>query len=158
MDVIIRKATNKDYEGVCQLFKLLDLHHFKLDSANFQTYDGVSRPIDSFESYLTDGKKVFYVAQYKNKLVGLVSCRETSSPPYPMFKCRQFVEVSNLFVLPTYQKRGFGNLLMNSAKDWAKSKNINTLSVTVYSSNKGAVDFYSKLDFVSQKQFMELSI
>jgi len=158
MDTIVRNAAINDYEEVCKLFKLLDLHHFELDSVNFQSFDGAPRPRELFESYLTDSKKVLFVAQNKSELVGFANCHVTSSPPYPIFKPRRFVEVSNIFVSPAFQKHGLGKLLMNKAKDWAKSLNITTLSVTVYSSNERAVEFYNNLNFVSQKQSMELCI
>lgn len=55
--------------------------------------------------------------------------------------------VNNVYVLKEARKQGIGQLLMEAVEDALEKPN--TLKLTVYSSNKPAVNLYQKLGFVA---------
>jgi ribosomal protein S18 acetylase RimI-like enzyme len=53
----------------------------------------------------------------------------------------------SMWVAPTHRRRGVGQLLVNRIIDWARSRNVHTLSLMVTSTNNPAIRFYEQLGF-----------
>ncbi len=56
-------------------------------------------------------------------------------------------------ILPEYQGKGYGSMLLDSLKNHLKSKKINGVMLVVSNDNKGAIKFYKKNNFKSFLNF-----
>ena len=89
------------------------------------------------------GSAFIATACYENKLIGLI--RLISDGAYVL-------HIADMMVHPSFQKKGVGIRLLNSAIDYAKEKGIGTgdnFGEFTLFANLGAEDFYSKSDFIS---------
>ena len=61
--------------------------------------------------------------------------------------------IPQIAVHPSYQGRGLGNVLMNSAIEQFRSLGFQSLSLTVTKKNRRAFDWYQRLGFKFRKDF-----
>lgn len=83
----------------------------------------------------SEGKSITLVAKDKNKTVGF---------SYAVKKPTQG-EIRSIYILPKYQGKGIGKLLITLMIDWLGGKNPITLEVANYA--KQTIKFYKKLGF-----------
>ena len=87
-------------------------------------------------------------ARYENQLIGLI--RLISDGAYVL-------HIADMMVHRSFQKKGVGMRLLNSAIDYAKEQGIGTgddFGEFTLFANLGAEDFYSKSDFISMPNGM----
>lgn len=110
----------------------------------YEAADYSQEGIDNFRNFITDMtlKKMFcqgsyqmFVATYDNKLVGVVSLRNSS-------------HISLLFVEETFHRKGIGTDLLNHLFYYLASE-MNIDKITVNAAPY-AVDFYHKIGFTDQ--------
>jgi ribosomal protein S18 acetylase RimI-like enzyme len=56
-------------------------------------------------------------------------------------------QLVSMWTAPTHRRHGVGQLLVDAVIDWAKSREIKTLTLMVVSTNGAAIRFYEKLGF-----------
>ena len=61
-------------------------------------------------------------------------------------------------VLPEYRSKGIGRLLVDKAKEWARSVNATKLYVSAYWGNTGARNFYEREGFEPIDQGLEIGL
>lgn len=154
--IVIRHATDQDYDEICSLFQALDDYHVFVDPETFQRFPGPPRPLELLKSFLEHPEKALVVAVEGNSMVGFLNCQLSTTPSLPMLRPRTFATVDNIFVVPSHRNRGIGARLVDEAKSWARQKGVEALQLTVYCSNRMAMEFYEKLGFVDVKKTMEL--
>ncbi|HCL99741.1 hypothetical protein A2Y26_00770 [candidate division CPR2 bacterium GWD2_39_7] len=144
MDIIIRKATPNDYEEINHVRRIT-----WLDTYPNQNLDITKEEIEAkFNNMTKEGHDLWrksleasesscsWVATNNNKIVGFCRAR----------KKRSFNEIGATYILPEYQGRGMGKLLLTEALSWLGSdKNIH-LTVAAY--NTRAIRFYEERGFV----------
>ncbi len=110
----------------------LDAVH-RLESAAFP----VPWRREFFESELHASGRFNLVAIRRGKLVGYV---------FAMWIFDE-MHVNKIAVVPSLRRKGIANALMDRCFDFACEKGIRSMSLEVRESNRGAQDFYRKLDF-----------
>lgn len=155
---LIREATADDYEAVCTLYDGLDAYHAGMDPERFQSLEGPARPSAHFRAFLEEPDRVFYVADDNGTLIGLVNCRVTSSPPFPMFKARTLVALENIFVDDKRRRQGIGTALLSKAREWAWRKGADAMQVAVYCCNDAGLAFSRKHGFSDVKKTLETTV
>ena len=101
-----------------------------------------------------DENNAFYVCEVKGKVVGYILTLCKSSDERDMensyigsmlnyLNIGDF-ELSDLYILPSQQRKGYGQLLFDFAKSKCKSLNITKMFWHCYSDNKKGVKFYLK--------------
>jgi len=147
MKIKIRKSSPNDVYGIRELQKITWLktypnskegitvedirEKFKID----ETSEGKKKIEEKKKRY--KNKKVrIWVAELKGRIVGFcMAIRE-----------EKHNRVGAIYVLPTYQGRGLGRLLIKKAFSWLGNKKNILVNVARY--NKRAIDFYKKYGFV----------
>jgi len=56
-------------------------------------------------------------------------------------------QLVSMWTAPTHRKSGVGRLLVDAVLNWAKSRNVRTLSLMVVGNNEPAIRFYERLSF-----------
>lgn len=92
----------------------------------------------SFESMLDNGTIIFNII-CDGKISGVVSCGKT--------KYNGICEIIQLYVLPSYQNKGFGRKLLCHALRFMRKSGFKEAILWVMESNKPAIDFYEKFGF-----------
>lgn len=125
------------------------------------------RPLDSF---LKEGSITYYnipqlivqentylaVAVSNNELVGSGYVRIEKSRNY--HKNPQNGYVGFMYVIPPFRGKRISNLILDSLKKWANTKNLKELRLDVYSNNPAAIKSYERFGFKSNLLNMRMEI
>lgn len=146
MDVLIRPATETDYDQVNLVFADELAHHVALLPDRFQLADPVM-PRHWFHDVLANPTKMLHVAAVNGRLVGLILLIESVALDDPIYQPRRYLEVDELAVLADYRGQGIGRRLMETAEHIATSRGIPTVELHVWEANSLARDFYERLGY-----------
>ncbi len=141
-NITIRKASEDDYSAVNSLyFETYNLYHNNIP-ASYKKTPKPTLPRGTFISIIDDKNVLMIVAEIKDKVVGMLyaTIEEYKGDEWSMPYNR--VSIDELSVLPNYQGKGIGSLLMQEVENWAKRKKVSDLTVLVYEFNDKAIKFY----------------
>ena len=96
------------------------------------------------------------VAVCHKEIVGSAYAQIRSAKPY--LQHEYYVYLGFMFVHPAYRGIGVNLKIMETIKDWARSKGITELRLDVYNDNHSAIKAYEKAGFVSHLINMRLGI
>lgn len=109
-----------------------------------QSVGQMEKRTQGFDKMLADEKSYFRVATLEGKIVGVCGGEEREDG----------VHLRSIYVLPEFQGKGVGSMLMADFLAWAKRAHSVTVHVAVY--NKQAITFYERNGFVDTgKRFSE---
>lgn len=97
--------------------------------------------VDKWIPYLETNVHTIYLAISDDKYVGIVSFDNAESTKSDVAK------IYSIYVLPEYQNKGIGKILLYEAIKIIKATNFNGASVYVIEQNISAQNFYRKNDF-----------
>lgn len=96
-----------------------------------------------FSNLLEDSEAYCFIAEDDNRKVGYIAAATKKID----YRNSKYIEIENLGVVPEYQSKGIGKLLMEECLNWAKTKGYQRAYVNSYFENKGAINFYKKNGF-----------
>ncbi|HEY7063705.1 MAG TPA: GNAT family N-acetyltransferase [Chloroflexota bacterium] len=138
----IRRATPDDLPRVSQLFGAL--HAFNA------TFDPAFALSDEWPTYLAEAfgrahdqpDALWILAWDGAEAVGLLIAETHLEPP--IFRRRHWLELSALFVQPSYRRYGVARQLADYLADWARTQGLDAIQLYVSAGNTGARDFYAR--------------
>ena len=143
-DIKIRKAVETDYNSVNSLY----FHTYNLYFQNIpESYKETPKELLSkgtFLNILDDKKTLLIVAEYNEKVIGVLYALIESADDDEVTHGYYRVSVDEVSVHPDFRSKGVGTLLMKEAENWAKENKITDLTTLVYSFNDRAINFYKK--------------
>lgn len=154
MNVMIRAATQADYEGVCALFDQLDRFHAQALPHFFRTVESLGRSREWFVGVLADRQAAFFVAEQEETLIGLVNCYVRTTSPVPVIVPRRFVYIENMGVSEHVRHQGVGQLLMERVQEWAREQEATEIELDVWDFPASALAFYEKLGYETTRRHM----
>jgi ribosomal protein S18 acetylase RimI-like enzyme len=160
MEVRVRKATNNDYNTLCELFDEIDaLHRDNLPHV-FQKPSGAAREQDYYFGLIADENVGFFVANTDENLVGFVHAVVRDTPAIPVLIPKRYAIVDSIVVKSGFQNQGIGSILIDKVQEWAIAKGATSIELNVYEFNETAISFYEKLGYrsLSRKMSKELKI
>jgi ribosomal protein S18 acetylase RimI-like enzyme len=145
MEMKIREATQKDFD---QLFKLKLASKEEERKLN-KDLEPVTKVKKYYNEYLlndlkSDYRKLF-IALDETKIVGVILVKRFRSLKVAGYKKRGYL--SNLYIAPTYRKRGLGKKLTAKAISWLRSIGATEATLEIYDKNLAAKQLYEKLGF-----------
>lgn len=156
--IVIRQATEDDYEAACLLFHTVDAFHVHMYPAIFQETDGPARPRERFVEKLSSPDKALFVAEWNGELCGLADVQEEASPPYPMFIPSRIARIDNLVVGEAHRRQGVARALITAIRQWTEDRGIESIQLSVYSKNTDALAFYDGAGFEPLLVKLELKL
>jgi ribosomal protein S18 acetylase RimI-like enzyme len=147
--LIIRQATESDYEQLCDLFEELDMLHRQARPDLFRKPEGPPRE-RAYVSMLIGGRdSTILVASDRGSrcLHGFATLLIRALPENPVRAERRFVEIDNFGVRRDMRRRGIGRLLVEEADRWARRRNFEALELAVHEFNAEAIGFYEAIGF-----------
>jgi len=130
----IRRAKESDYKV------LMELYNGFVGKDRYSKHNN-----DSFNKVIKSKKNFIYVAEDKNKVIGFVTFSVRLVIRYP----KPIAELDELFILPTYRRKGVGNMLMCKVLLKAKELNCHRLFIETHYKHEAAHKFYESLGFTN---------
>lgn len=133
MDIVIRKIESQDYIPIIAIWRdVLGLWS--------ETDENV---VQTFEKMKGDSRYCTFVADMDGNVVGFVTTVETLAINQP----NGYIKVNGLAVLPEFQHRGIGKLLMERVEKMADERNISLIGLSSGFQRTGAHEFYEHLGY-----------
>jgi GNAT superfamily N-acetyltransferase len=148
-NIIIRKATKDDCQGVFDLSKELALHH---DMAYYVTID-----YEDFKAFGFSDSPVWwaYIAEYEGQMVGFALY-------YVRFATwrGRVLYLEDFFIKDTMRGKGVGKKLFDALIVEAKSQNMVAINWQVMKWNDAAVGFYKNYEthFDEERLYCSLAV
>ncbi|HLZ62973.1 MAG TPA: GNAT family N-acetyltransferase [Ktedonosporobacter sp.] len=154
MNMVLRAATDEDYEVVCTLYDQLEQIHAQALPHFFRTVEGHARPHKWFADILANEDAALFVAEQQGIIVGMVHCYVRITPGLPMIVPRRFVHVEDLVVSEPVRHQGVGQLLTERVNQWSLEKGIREIELDVWEFPTSALAFYEKLGYETTRRHM----
>ncbi|MEM2210278.1 MAG: GNAT family N-acetyltransferase [Nitrososphaerales archaeon] len=87
----------------------------------------------------------FFIIEDINKPIGVVAC---DTNWFSQFDSILVGEIHEIFVYPSYRRRGIGRMLVDKAIEYAKDRGKEKVGLWVGVKNLSAKEFYKKLGFI----------
>jgi ribosomal protein S18 acetylase RimI-like enzyme len=146
MNVIIRQATEADFDPVGRIFADENKFHADLLPDRFQIADPIMTR-EWFHEIIGNENKALLVADLNNELVGLILIELRTNPDDPIFVPRRYAYVDEVAVTTSQRGQGIGRLLMAQAHEWIVAQGVKEVELNVWESNTGAIAFYEELGY-----------
>ena len=159
MSVTIRPAKKEDYPAVARMLRQIAQLHAALRPDIFrpasQKYDE-----ENYCGLLEDPDAPILVAQdVRGEALGYAMLQvKTVRGDHPVLRPRTFLFVEDLCVDEAARGLGAGRLLLQAVRELAKSRGIEKIELNVWECNEGALKFYERLGFQTQRRELELDI
>ncbi len=148
MDVVVRRATAVDAPGLARLrwrWRNEDRgEHGDIDRESF---------VDFFTTWTLDhaGTHVPFVAEVNGQLAGMAWLALSNRVPSPNALDRRAGDIQSVYIVPEQRGNGVGARLIEAVIKHVRDTEMWYLTVH---SAETAIDFYRKLGFVDDKQWM----
>jgi len=141
--MIIRLAKLEDVKTISEMYRDFFAFNAEMQPAYYKKAESGEYPLNTIKSEDSD----IIIAQTDEITVGFLSIFEEKTPPYDSLAPHKFAVVMDLFVLPSYRKKGIGTALIDVAKRWADKRNLDYLELNILSENENAARFYMREGF-----------
>jgi GNAT superfamily N-acetyltransferase len=143
----IRSAVIADYENLCAIWEVGDALHRNAVPDMFRASGQPSKTRSEVEALISGPLSAILVATQGPDVIGLMTLLEKQVTPNAIAAERRYVEVDNMVVTPSAQRRGIGSAFLRAASDWAQARGIFSLELSVYDFNEGARALYRGAGF-----------
>ena len=150
----IRKLTESDYDQVIEIYAQLDAFHVQArpDCFVYREQEKIY-PKDAFLHNLAYPGGLELGMFDGDLLVGIV--RATLWEESIMRKDLKTVCLDDIFVLPSYRRRGLAAKLFAEVEAWAKAQGAIRLELHTWDFNKGAIAMYQAMGMNRQRYVFE---
>ena len=150
----IRKLTETDYDKVVELYKELDDFHAQArpDYFVYRNKEEIV-PKDAYYHNLAHPCCLDMGAFDGERMVGVV--RATLWEESGMVLGVKTACLDDIYVLPTYRRRGIATKLFTEVETWAKKQGAIRLDLHTWDFNKGAIAMYQLMGMTPQRYVFE---
>ncbi len=148
----IRKATLKDFEKLKKIRAEFFLLEASTDERLNRGFVKRGLPISLGKS-LRCKDEIHFVAEEKGEFIGYSAVEITNNNGWVRYKKQG--HLYNLYVLPKYQGKRIGTLLLKKSLEWFKEKNIKDLKILAYTWNTRAQKLYRKHGYTDYMLMMK---
>ena len=132
-DIVIREIEGKDYVPVAAIWR---------DVLGFSsvTDESVAK---TYKKMKDDNRYCTFVADADGGVVGLVTAVQTLAVDHP----NGYIKMNGLAVLPAFQRRGIGRMLMERVEKLAAERSASFIGLASGFQRTGAHEFYERLGY-----------
>lgn len=151
----IRLAGINDIADICSLYNAFFIYNKEQQPQYYKSAtENGSYPKNVIESNSED----IYIAEEDNVIIGLIHIAEEQTPPFDCFVQQKYAIIVDLFIDKDFRKKGIGSQLLESAKQWAKLRNLNYIELNVLAENENGIQFYNHKKFKTVSQIMRYTL
>ena len=150
----IRFATKGDIELISKLFT----EFYAYNAMQQPQYYVAAKESGKYPDAVIDSKDgdIIVAAVDEGIIVGFIHIEEDKTPPYPSIVPHKFACIVDFIVAEQHRKSGIGRLLLEEAKLWARSRQLEYLELMVLENNEVGRNFYERENFSTVSQTMRL--
>ena len=140
----IKIATLNDIEALCPL--IIEFFAYNAQLSPVYSFAAIERgdyPKMIIESENSD----FLIAIRDDDIIGFIHINQMKTPPYDAIVQYDYAEIMAFMVRVQSRVQGVGTLLIESAKEWSKKRNLKYIELVSLKNAKEANIFYDKKDF-----------
>ncbi len=153
----IRTATVDDAHMLMEQCKHVQQVHIEGRPDIFKHFDEVAMVQFMVDQIMSPQVKIF-IGEMDDEVVGYtlarVIHRDDSLFKHPVRR----IEIDQISVLPEHRGKGYGEVLTTYVVEYAKSEQIEQITLGVWAFNKSAIRFYERLGFSVRYTNMEIII
>jgi ribosomal protein S18 acetylase RimI-like enzyme len=151
----LRLAMHNDIEAISSLYT----EFYKYNAEQQPDYYVAAEEDGNYpQSVIDSNSGDILVAEVDGCIVGFIHIEEESTPPYPSVAPHRFACIVDLIVTQSSRRNGIGQLLLEDAKRWAKSRELEYLELTVLENNEIGRSFYEHKHFLRVSRTMRLKM
>ena len=120
------------------------------------TDENVSRWQEYVMKIHEEDENQFFVAEFDGRLVGYILFLKQSE--FPLTTSASWASINELYVDPSFRRKGIGIKLMEQALKYLKTKGITHVRINVNAGNQAAINLYRKFGFKDHSLGMQLTI
>jgi len=98
------------------------------------------------------------VAVFDDIIIGFIHIEADNTPSYSSVVSHRFACIVDFFVVEQHRKKGIGRLLLEEAKQWARSRQLEYLELMVLEDNEVGRNFYERENFSTISRTMRVDI
>jgi ribosomal protein S18 acetylase RimI-like enzyme len=152
---MIRTATLQDLPGLQELVDQLAYSDLPYDNEVDLQWSRTQDGINYLNEKILQKNGVCFIAETDETLIGYSTIAIKKLPAWRKVTA---AEIENLYVVESYRKRGIGKELLEACIRWVKDQKIDRISVSVFSGNESAKEFYIKRGLTPYDSTYELFI
>ncbi|ACR14562.1 hypothetical acetyltransferase [Teredinibacter turnerae T7901] len=145
--MIIRVASLKDMEEICDLSNEINNMHCERMPIDFKPPDSRMRDAPHWKTYIDDSDGIIYVAEYEGKVVGAICAKCILNTIVPFIYHRKKCHIGTIVVSNKHIRTGIGKLLMKKIENFAKEQGCEEICLEVMKFNIEAQQFYFSLGY-----------
>ena len=153
--MIIRKANIEDIDEINKLYYELDTDAINMQPEHFQRG---SRSFEYLSELINDDKSDFILAVEDEKVIGFSLLSERVVTNISLLIPCKYAYIQDFVVTEKYRNKGFGTVLMEESKKWAKDRHLDYLRLSVLPENKDARRFYKRHGLGEQMITLECAL
>lgn len=115
------------------------------DPQNFQAYLDKAFSKANFQAEMEAPNAQFYLLKKEEELIGYIKLNFNKGAE--KLKAEEAVEIERIYVKPEAKGKGYGKILIDTAKRAAKEQSKKQLWLGVWEQNSKAIGFYKKMGF-----------
>ncbi len=154
----IRRATHQDANTLSDLNTDVQKLHADAYPRLFKPVSSNPFPPSFFEELLAQPEHVFFIAEEDGIPIGYIYMEIRHSPETSYRFALETIHIHHISVRPGRRRKGYGEELMEAAISLAREKNIQLITLDVWSFNTGAQAFFARQGFTVYNQRMWLTL
>ena len=140
----VRLATLDDTEALCILLDEFYAYNARLQPAYCHAdNEQGDYPKTMIESDNSD----FLLAAEGNAVLGFIHINQTQTPPCGSIVPHNYAEIMAFMVTAPRRGQGIGAMLLEAAKQWSRTRNLDYIELTSLANAKEANSFYDNISF-----------
>jgi GNAT superfamily N-acetyltransferase len=144
--LVVRPALAADFAAIRDLFDELDRFHAVAEPRLFRIPPTPRLSRDTLAELIAGETCFFAVADMAGEILGFVEASIRGADNSTDVN-RPWCGVHNLMVKSGRRRIGIGQMLMEAAEAWARTKGVIDVRLTVFEFNEGARQFYTRLGY-----------
>jgi ribosomal protein S18 acetylase RimI-like enzyme len=145
--VLVRRASAGDVGPISVLAQAIQAFHAATLPHLFKPAGPEVFPPSAARASLQHPDHFLHVAEDDGQIVGYIQAEVQREAETTLKYGRELVYIRQMGIASTHQRRGIGRLLLDVVRRDADSRGITTITLTVYTANLGAREFYSQYGF-----------
>lgn len=150
-----RLAETNDIPEICELYNEFFVYNA---SEQPQYYKRAIETGKYPRSVIENNTEDIYVALDGNVIIGIIHIVEEKTPPYDCFIQYRYATIIDLFVTKDFRGKGVGGQLLESAKQWAKTRGLDYIELNVLTENENGTQFYNHENFKTVSKIMRYTL
>jgi len=153
MELVIRRANEKDFTGLRELYHQVDALHHRALPQLFKAPDDILRTSEFIQEQLSQEETLLLVAERSGQVIGFVLA-VIHQRDHPLLIPFRVVHIDEIVVDEQFFGTGLAQKLVEQVDRWAQEKDAREIQLQVFEFNQRAVAFYEKVGFTTASRRM----